>query len=222
MKHQAIYIEPLIQLIELNSDPAWLNTFYDLRKGFGLPGGGAGSLNDWGPSYRHPVEQNWYTHLYQMLRYLYDRDLPPEALDKFKTIEFRSNVRVLRCVGCQQRYQHPALFETPLALGFYANQIPFFQQSGILVEITRPEKTFFAPMTEAWRTWLVEQYKQNQIVSFDFVAAGHRCPNCKQQAQTEHDLFFVRFPADLPAQFQLVKSNASWNDFEQHYAGGGD
>ena len=68
MKYNEEYIEALISIIELNKDKYWLSAFTDLRIDKDLPGGGAGSLNDWSPQYETVEEKAWYGVLYRLLK----------------------------------------------------------------------------------------------------------------------------------------------------------
>ena len=80
MNNKEQYINPLIRLIEINEDKSWLECFIGLKTGGYLPGGGAGSLNDGGPSYSDKFKSSWYSNLYDLLRYLFDNNLPAEQI----------------------------------------------------------------------------------------------------------------------------------------------
>ncbi len=185
-------IETLIKLVELNNDPTWLDDFLSLRTGGYLPGGGAGSLNDWGPYYSEFPLSVWYSKLYQILRHLFDDNLSADELANYEPVKNRNNTRVIRCLNCSGSYQHPSIFENNIALDFYSRNLPGFIKRGQLVEILMPENSFSNPQTNEYRPWLKSQYQLQNIVIYDFVAAKYACPHCeKANCETAHDLYEI-------------------------------
>jgi adenine-specific DNA methylase len=214
IRHQ--YVELLIKLIETNHDPTWLPYFLELRTGGQLPGGGAGSLNDWGPSYANPEEEVWFNKIYEVTRYLFDQDLEPSQADNFHSIKFRNNIRIIRCLNCNKSYQHPSVFETHFALDFLKNSFVVFAESNKLIEILDPKQTFNSNRVIEYRDWLRNEYSNNNIKVYDFVSANYVCPNCrKDHAETEHDLYKIDKTILDDRIFKLSKQNATWSDFEE-------
>jgi hypothetical protein len=173
-----IYIELLIKLIELNEDKSWLKTFYDLRKGASLPGGGAGSLNDWGPVYIDEMKHTWFSNLYNILRHLIDNNLLAEQLVDYSLVKFNNQLRMIKCRNCNKGYQHPSVFESHIAINFYGNHFIHFDSSDSLLDLLIPEFTFMNVETIQYRAWLFNQYELNEIKVYDFVAHNYTCPHC--------------------------------------------
>jgi len=220
MDNKLQYIEPLIRLIELNEDKTWLDAFIDLRSGGYLPGGGAGSLNDWGPYYSDKIISSWYSNLYNILRHLFDNNLPAEQINEVKVIKFKNNIRVIRCLNCNKSYQHPSVFESYIALDFYNNNFAQLAENKLLLNLFIPELTYENQKTKEFRSWLSGQYEINKIKIYDFVNNNYICPHCsKADGETEHDLYLI---TDLEADKKLLqrqKQNANWDDFEKVTAG---
>jgi phage FluMu protein Com len=204
------YVETLIDLIKKNIDHTWLPYFLKIREGGYLPGGGAGSLNDWGPMYGDLKPQVWYTVLYDILRYLFDNDLTPEYLNNSPWIKAKDKIQVIRCLNCNKSYQHPHVFEYYFANDFYAKNFQTFIDGGSLQTILDEHLSFNTPAVDDIRSWLLAEYKQNDIKVFDFISAHYRCPHCKKvRADTEHDLY----KADSSVRtFTLIKQNSSYSD----------
>jgi hypothetical protein len=220
MDNKLQYIEPLIRLIELNEDKTWLDAFTDLRAGGYLPGGGAGSLNDWGPYYSDKIKCSWYSNLYNILRHLFDNNLPAEQINEVKLIKFKNNIRVIRCLNCNKSYQHPSVFESYISLAFYNNNFTQLAEHQLLLNLFIPELTYENQKTKEFRNWLSGQYEINKIKIYDFVINNYICPHCSiADGETAHDLYSI---IDLEADKKLLqrqKQNANWNDFERVTAG---
>jgi hypothetical protein len=192
MNDRTQQIETLIKLIELNEDDTWLETFRSLRTGGYLPGGGAGSLNDWGPIYSGKFEAVWYGKLYDILRYLFDGELTSEGLCDFNPIKFRNNIQIIRCLDCNGSYQHPSVFESHIALDFYEQNLPVFTANERLIEILTPQKSFESEAVFEYRTSLERQYQPKNIKIYDFVLANYVCPHCgKISFEIAHDLYLI-------------------------------
>ncbi|WP_088656323.1 hypothetical protein [Geofilum rhodophaeum] len=215
MMDKTQYIETLIKLVELNSDETWTLTFKNLRNGGYLPGGGAGSLNDWGPSYTDKLQHDWYSHFYRIMRYLYDKNLRPESLKDFKSIANSHKIQVLRCVDCNGRYQHPSVFESHIALDFYTKRTADYYNKGQLIKILEPIESYGSPTINFYRDWLNGEYKRLGIEIYDFVRAKYVCPHCgRQHSETQHDLYKIEKKLFGKMKIRHLKDNASWNDFE--------
>jgi hypothetical protein len=214
IRHQ--YIEALIRLVETNVDHTWLDAFLKLRSGGYLPGGGAGSLNDWGPSYADYKEAAWKSTLYEMLRFLYDNNLEPKLISTYKSIRFRNKIRIIRCLNCNKNYQHPQSLERHFSLDFYADNFVPYSENNKLNNLLNPEETFNSPKVINYKEWLLEKYDNESIKVYDFVSANYVCPHCnKHHAETEHDLYKIEKTALGDKTFKLVKQNAEWHDFEE-------
>ena len=220
MDNKEQYIKPLIKVIELNEDKSWLDAFLGLRTGGYLPGGGAGSLNDWGPSYLDKIKSSWYCNLYDILRQLFDDNLPAEQSKELKLIKFRNNIRVIRCLNCNKSYQHPSAFESYIALDFYYKNFIGLAENKFLLNLFIPELTYENQKTKDFRSWLFKQYEANNIKIYDFVNNKYICPHCgKAHGETEHDLYFIKIEGIDKMEFQQIKLNANWEDFERIPAG---
>jgi transcription elongation factor Elf1 len=220
MDNKKLYIEPLIKLIELNEDKSWLDAFLGLRTGGYLPGGGAGSLNDWGPCYSDKVKSSWYSNLYIILRHLFDNNLQAEQISEFKSVKFRNNIRVIRCLNCNKSYQHPSVFESHIALDFFNNNFIELAENQKLLNLFIPEKTYENQKTIDFKNWLTGQYESNNIKIYDFVNNKYICPHCgKEHGETEYDLYIIKNEGVDNMVFQQIKQNANWEDFEKIPAG---
>lgn len=186
------YIETLIKLIELNSDHEWLEYFRNLRTGGSLPGGGAGSLNDWEPSYNETKTDAWYGQLYDIIRVLFDNNAIPDQIDQLTKSDDKNQIRVIRCLRCEQSYQHPGIFEQHLATRYYHNNLVFFAKGHRLTDILKPELSFNSKPVLEYRKWLLEQYAMHHITVYDFVFAGYICPHCNYvDPETKHDIYHI-------------------------------
>jgi hypothetical protein len=209
------YIETLIKLIELNNDQTWTPTFRNLWTGGYLPGGGAGSLNDWGPSYTDNFQHIWYSDFYGIMRYLYDDQLRPESIAYYKPIKHNDKFRILRCVDCNGRYQHPSRFESHVAMKFYRENLVNFYNANKLIEILNPLESYECSSIKLFRDWLKSEYDRLGIKIYDFVRAEYICPHCgRQRSDTEHDLYKIEKRLFGKMKLNHIKNNAGWNDFE--------
>jgi len=210
-----IYVEPLIKLIELNDDPTWLTAFRGLRAGGSLPGGGAGSLNDWGPYYTNKTQQVWYSILYDILRFLFDNNLTPDKVHSFKPLIVKNNIQILRCTNCNNSYQHPSSFERHISLDFFEKNFVTFSKQNNLLELITPKLTYEHFSTIDYRQWLENKYKSFGIKIYDFVNAKYICPHCAaDHVPTESDLYLVNRNFFGQKTFNRQKQNATWADFE--------
>ena len=216
MDNKEQYIEPLIRLVEMNEDKSWLDAFLNLRSEGYLPGGGAGSLNDWGPSYSNNIKSSWYSNLYKILRKLFDNNIPAEQFNELKLIKFRNNIRVIRCINCNKSYQHPSVFESCIALDFYHKNFTQLAKNKLLLNLFIPELTYENQKTKEFRNWLSGQYEANNIKIYDFVNNKYICPHCgKDHGETEHDLYILKDEVADQKLFEREKQNANWGDFER-------
>lgn len=215
MKYKSQYIEALITLIEINRDKTWLQAFKALRTGSSLPGGGAGSLNDWGPSFVGKTEDSWYTELYNVLRFLFDNHLSSNELSNYKSVKLKDKIRIIRCTNCNKNYQHPSSFESHVALTFFKRNFSQLVIDNRLIDLIKPELSFQAKQAIDYRNWLKSEYERNDIKLYDFVASKYICPHCqKSHAETEHDLYTIKKNLLGKLKFTLTKQNAGWQDFE--------
>lgn len=220
MDNKEQFIEPLIRLIELNEDKSWLDAFLRLRTGGYLPSGGAGSLNDWGPSYSNNIKSSWYSNLYIILRLLFDNNKPVEELNELKLIKFRNNIKIIRCLNCNKSYQHPSVFESHIALDFYHKNFTELAKNESLLHLFIPELTYKSQKTKEFRYWLSRQYEANNIKIFNFINNKYICPHCgKENGKTEHDLYTLKNELADQKLFIREKQNANWDDFERIPAG---
>ncbi|MCO5269434.1 MAG: hypothetical protein M9897_11150 [Brumimicrobium sp.] len=181
-----------------------------------MPGGGAGSLNDWRPSYSDKIKNAWYSELYDILRYLFDNNLQAEHINEVKSIRLNNNIEVIRCLNCNKSYQHPKKFESHIALDFYRKNFIELAEKGMLLNLFIPELTYENQKVKDYRNWLNEQYQVNNIKIYDFVNNKYICPHCgKDHGETEHDLFLVENERIDKMEFQRIKLNADWEDFER-------
>ena len=214
MQNKEQYIDPLIRLIEINEDRFWLPYFIGLKNGGYLPGGGAGSLNDWGPYYSDRFKSSWYPELYYILRYLFDNDLSADKINEFDRIKFKNNIRVIRCLNCSKSYQHPSIFESQIATRFYSRNLPVFSKNNSLLDLFNPEMTYEKKQTKEFRKWLTKQFHINDIKIYDFVTNKYICPHCGIiDNETEHDLYVLKDDGKSEMKFFCQKRNADWQDF---------
>ena len=218
MNNNEQYIEPLIKLIEINEDKHWLPVFLGLRiTSQRLLVGGAGSLNDWGPSYSDKIEHSWYSNLYDIVIQLYDRNLSAEQIYCNKGIKFNNNIRIIRCSNCNKSYQHPSSFESHISLDFYCKNFVNLANGKQLLNLFNPELTYKSLAVNEYRNWLKREYEVNDIKIHDFVNGKYICPHCgKDHSETEHDLYIVKYGGTNKI-FQRQKQNAKWEDFERKY-----
>ena len=206
MDYRTQYIETLIKLIELNTVQDWTSYFIGLRSGGSLPGGGAGSLNDWGSSYTDDFQDDWYSRLYRILRFLFDDGLTPARILDYKPVENNNRIQILRCLNCHGRYQHPSVFESHIAIDFYKNQFLQFCKSNKLVDILSAKESYESEPVILYRKWLKDEYDKLDIKIYNFVKSGYVCPYCNSKnCETEHDLFKLKKSIFKKRKLSLVK-----------------
>src|SRR5690554_4164204 len=184
------YIETLIKLIELNEDDYWLDSFLNLRNGGYLPTGGAGSLNDWGPYYSNEIQSSWFNILYEVLKYLFQQELPinhlNEVLSKWKTNH------LIRCSNCSLQYQHPNIFERQIAVKYFEENLKKYIEQNNLEMILNPANSYKNEKANEYRENLINIYKSKNIIIYDFISNNYFCPHCKKQnAETFHDEYQI-------------------------------
>lgn len=180
MDNRKQYIEPLIKLIEINDDKYWLYTFYNLREIGYLAGGGAGSVYDWSPSFSNNMHYSWYNHLYEILLYLLNNNLPAEKIDLIDKIKNWNKVSIIRCLNCYEKYQHPKVFESHIALYFYKKNFHSLAKKQLLLDLFNPEITYNSTEVNIYRNKLIQLYQQLNIEIYDFIANDYLCPHCNK------------------------------------------
>lgn len=209
------YVETLIKLIELNRDQSWTSTFRGLRKGGSLPGGGQGSLNDWGPSYIDEFRDVWYRDLYEILRFLFDDKLSPESLRDDKRLANNDKLHILRCAYCNGRYQHPSIFESHIAKKFYNERFAEFYNSKKLVDILIPSLSYESPSIKLYRDGMKKEYQRLGIKIYDFVRGKYICGHCSLRDSGSHfsDLYMVEKTHFGEIKINHIKDNPPYNEF---------
>ena len=209
------YIETLIKLIKLNKDQEWTSTFINLRTGANLPGGGAGSLNDWGPSYKDDLQDVWYSGFYGIMRFLFENNLEPDAINQYREIVNLNKFRILRCLDCDYRYQHPSRFESHVAMKFYQQNTAKFYYENRLIDILNPLESYKSPSVKSYRDWLSSEYTRLGIKIYDFISAKYVCHHCgAKNSGTEHDLYKLEKTFFGKMKLTHIKNNGEWDDFE--------
>lgn len=190
-----IYSEILIKLIELNDDRTWDKVFHSLREGKNLPGGGAGSLNDWGPYYINEIENSWYPLLYDILRFLYDNRLAPSEFIKAVELKNVNQITLLKCKNCNAYRQHPRSFETQLAKLFFSKHLIEFLNEKNWPNLFLKEYSYESEFTNIYRDKLIQEYKKlNVYVGItNKINPMKHCPNCKTDADFEHVNFKIKY-----------------------------
>jgi hypothetical protein len=216
MDNKEQYIEPLIKVIEQNEDKSWLRYFLDLRVGGYLPGGGAGSLNDWSPSYLNEIKHSWYSNLYKILRHLYDNNLQANHINEIREVKLSNYIQVIRCLICNKSYQHPSVFESHIALNYFYKNFIELAEKKLLLNLFIPELTYENQESIDYRSWLIKQYETNNIKIYDFVSNKYICPHCcKEHGKTEQDNYFIKNEGIEKMEFQKVNLNTNWEKVEK-------
>lgn len=180
------YSELLIDLVELNEDIQWLKYFRNLKLGHDLPGGGMGSLNDWGPCYKTDIENSWFNQLYRITHKLLTEKLEPEYIKDDFFIKHKNEVNILKCRHCNQKFQHPNIFENHIATFFYYKNFLKFIQQNRLKDFTNPNFSYKNFEATQLRQSLESEYEKNNIILFDFVRQKYHCSKCDKKMDFEH------------------------------------
>lgn len=180
------YSELLIQLVELNEDKQWLEYFHNLRLGHDLPGGGMGSLNDWSPSYKNDIEYAWFNLLYRITHKLLTEKLESEFIKKAYSIIHRNEVNILKCSNCNQKFQHPRIFENHIATFYYFKNFSKFVEQKMLKDFTNPNFSYKNIKARNLRESLESEYEKKDIILFDFLKHKRICPKCDAKMEIEH------------------------------------
>jgi len=172
--------ETLIKLVEENQDHQWLEAFFELRNGNSLPGGGAMSLNDWGPNYIGIKKDIWYSNLYDVLRKVIKTSNIDEELKSFKfnSIHFKKYLR--ECPVCGLFHCHPKTIEESISIEFLSKMIPNYLGSNKLQELLDPSNSFNSDEVNFFRTELHYHLSRKGILPHNFLREIVLCPHCEQ------------------------------------------
>ncbi|WP_290699263.1 hypothetical protein [Lacinutrix sp.] len=170
----------------MNNDKQWLKHFHNLKLGWNLPGGGMGSINDWSPSYDNEIEYAWFNLLYRITYRLLTEKLEPEFIKKDYSIEHRNEVSILQCSNCNQKFQHPRIFEDHIATFFYLKNFSKFLEKEMLKDFTNPNFSYKNFEAIELRDSLKYEYEKNEIILFDFQKHKRICPKYDTKIQIEH------------------------------------
>tara|TARA_R110002073_G_scaffold335906_1_gene529451 strand:+ start:61 stop:723 length:663 start_codon:yes stop_codon:yes gene_type:complete len=180
------YAELLIELVELNEDKQWLEYFHNLRLGHDLPGGGMGSLNDWSPSYKNDTEYAWLNLLYRIAHKLLTEKLESEFIKNDYSVKHRNEVNILKCSNCNQKFQHPRIFEDHIATFYYFKNFSKFVEQKMLKNFTNPNFSYKNLEARNLRDSLESEYEKKGIILFDFLKNKRICPKCDTKMEIEH------------------------------------
>ena len=186
------YQEGLITLVEKNQDKNWMPAFIDMRNGGFLPQGGAGSLNDWGPIYLDIYQSSWYNCLYDILMELYRKRLTPAHINEHRTIKNRHTSEILMCSNCQQKFQHPNIFERLIATEHLAEHLEDLISSLSIESIFKPSNSFESDYANKYRASLNQAYKKEGILLYNFVKNKYKCPTCQQKMDLTHIKYGIK------------------------------
>jgi len=180
------YASLLTELVEMNDDKQWIECFYNLKLGQDLPGGGMGSLNDWSPSYRDDTEYAWFNLLYRMTHNLLTNKNEPEFIKDDFSIKHKNEINILKCTNCNQKFQHPRIFEDHLATFYFLRNFTKFVKQKRLKDFSNPNFSYKNIEAIELRNNLESEYIKNDIILFDFLKNKHICPKCEQKMEIEH------------------------------------
>ncbi len=180
MNEENQYCETLISLVELNQDKTWLKVFYSLRDGKHLPGGGTGSLNDWGPCYLGMKKQAWYSTLYEMIRFIVGSYELTSKLEEFKYNRLAYKNYLRKCLGCGRFHINPSITERCIAIEFYKKYIPRYIKRNCLVDIISSELSYNSNEVNKLRTLLNIELLGKKIELFNFRNSEIICPHCEE------------------------------------------
>ncbi len=180
------YSALLIELVELNQDKEWLEHFHNLKLGWDLPGGGMGSLNDWSPSYQNDIEYAWFNLLYSITHKLLTKKMESNFIKDDFSIKHRNEVNILKCSNCNQKFQHPRIFEDHIATFYYFKNFSKFVEQKMLKDFTNPNFSYKNLEARQLRENLESEYKKNEIILFDFQKHNRICPKCDTKIEIEH------------------------------------
>lgn len=200
------YSSLLIELVELNEDKQWLEYFHNLRLGHDLPGGGMGSLNDWSPNYKNDVEYAWFNLLYKITHKLFTEKKETEFIKNDFSILHRDEVNILKCSNCDQKFQHPRIFEDHIATFYYYKNFSKFVKQNKLKSFTNPNNSFNNIEAKQLRESLECEYKKKNIILFDFLKHERICPKCETKMEIEHLDFIL---TEKENKFELNKKKLS-------------
>lgn len=194
----------LIELVEQNEDKQWLKYFHNLRLGHELPGGGMGSLNDWSPSYKNDMEYAWFNLLYRITHKLLTEKKETEFIKNDFSILHRDEVNILKCSNCDQKFQHPRIFEDHIATFYYYKNFAKFAKQNKLKSFINPNYSYNNIEAKQLRESLECEYKKKNIILFDFLKHERICPKCETKMEIEHLDFIL---AEKENKFELNEKN---------------
>jgi len=180
------YISLLIELVEMNEDKHWLKHFHNLKLGYDLPGGGMGSINDWSPTYQNTQEYAWFNLLYRMTKRLLIEKKESHFIKEDYTIKHRNQVNILKCPNCNQKFQHPRIFEDHIAAFYFLRNFKKFVKQKRLKDFSNPNFSYKNIEAIELREKLESEYKANEIILFDFIEHKYNCSKCDKKMDFEH------------------------------------
>jgi ribosomal protein L44E len=192
-EYEDVYIDILIELVNLNTDRTWDSIFKDLRKYRDLPGGGAGSLNDWGPSYLGNFEEPWYSALYEITRFLFDNKLKPEEALNHQRTKNWNEILVIECLKCKTSRQHPHVFERQIADSFYYENLSKILETNDWRFLFNNTFTWNSEFSSSYRNNLKKVYSEKQIWIgvTDKLNPMIKCHNCGEKHLFDHVYYQV-------------------------------
>ncbi|MFH4968052.1 hypothetical protein V8G61_07590 [Gaetbulibacter sp. M240] len=170
----------------MNKNKQWLEYFHNLKLGWDLPGGGMGSLNDWSPSYENDIEYAWFNLLYRITYRLLTEKLESEYIKDDYSIKHRYELNILKCSNCNQKFEHPRIFEDHIAAFYYLKNFSKFVEQKMLKNFTNPNFSYKNLEAKKLREIFESEYKKNNIILFDFLKHKRICPKCDTKMKIEH------------------------------------
>ncbi len=228
MKYNEEYIEALISIIELNKDKYWLSAFTDLRIDKDLPGGGAGSLNDWSPQYETVEEKAWYGVLYRLLKewyipiarkayydfFTYQKSPKIEdynnrikyaiSLRENESISNAENFIIAKCSECNYLSTNRYNVEKVVAKLFFAGEIEYIEKH--LSKIVLLENSIQSEKAYKLRLKLNEALIFNGVHIEDYSKV---CKNCYKETQRWANHFKIS-ESDNKFDLTLIAENVSY------------
>ncbi len=152
-----------------------------MRKVSSLVGGGAGSLNDWSPTYLSMEENAWYGEVYHLLFNFYIKAAWQNRKgDKYLVTLLQSlkleKVKYLNCISCNACNHHftvSATFERFLAL--YMLKKHLIKTDKKLVDWLTKEASIFSTSTKYFRKLLNESLVRRKIQIHPFESNCVQC-----------------------------------------------
>ncbi len=112
--------------------------------------------------------------------------MEPEFMTDVFSIKHKNEVNILKCTNCNQKFQHPRIFEDHIATFYFLRNFTTFVEQKRLKDFSNPNFSCKNIEATELRNNLKSEYDKYDIILFDFLKNNDICPKCDQIMEIEH------------------------------------